>query len=64
MQAVAVTTTSDLMQVKVSTTRITLKPGDVLSLGAFGNLQTPAGASLTVVYEGLPGNPTVSVNIR
>ena len=43
---------------------ITLKPGDVLSLGAYGNLQTPAGASLTVVYEGLPGNPTVSVNIR
>lgn len=43
---------------------ITLKPGDVLSLGAYGNLPTKAGESLTVVYEGLPGNPTVSVSFR
>jgi 2-keto-4-pentenoate hydratase len=43
---------------------VTLKPGDLLSLGAFGNLPVAAGASLTVTYEGLPGNPSVSVSFR
>jgi 2-keto-4-pentenoate hydratase len=43
---------------------ITLKVGDLLSLGAFGNLPANAGATLTVTYEGLPGNPAVSVSFR
>lgn len=43
---------------------ITLKPGDLLSLGAFGNLPVAAGTTLTVTYEGLPGNPAVSVSFR
>jgi 2-keto-4-pentenoate hydratase len=40
---------------------ITLRPGDLLSLGAFGNLQPQPGRALRVVYEGLPGNPSVQV---
>lgn len=40
---------------------ITLRPGDLLSLGAFGNLQPRPGRALRVVYEGLPGNPSVQV---
>jgi 2-keto-4-pentenoate hydratase len=43
---------------------ITLKPGDLLSLGAFGNLQATAGQSIRVVYDGLPGNPVVQVRFR
>jgi 2-keto-4-pentenoate hydratase len=43
---------------------ITLKPGDLLSLGAFGNLQAQPGKTLRVVYEGLPGNPSVQVRFR
>jgi len=43
---------------------ITLKPGDLLSLGAFGNLPAQAGNGVRVVYEGLPGNPSVAVNFR
>lgn len=44
---------------------ITLKPGDLLSLGSFSKgLPTQAGASARVVYEGLPGNPSVSVRFR
>jgi 2-keto-4-pentenoate hydratase len=43
---------------------ITLHPGDLLSLGAFGSLQPQPGKSLRVVYEGLPGNPTVQVRFK
>jgi 2-keto-4-pentenoate hydratase len=43
---------------------ITLKPGDLLSLGAFGNLQVAPGQSIRVVYDGLPGNPVVQVRFR
>ena len=43
---------------------ITLQPGDLLSLGAFGAGPAEAGRVVTVTYEGLPGNPTVSVKFR
>jgi 2-keto-4-pentenoate hydratase len=43
---------------------ITLKPGDLLSLGAFGNLQVAPGQTIRVVYDGLPGNPSVLVRFR
>lgn len=44
---------------------ITLKPGDLLSLGSFSPpLPVTAGGAARVVYEGLPGNPSVSVRFR
>lgn len=44
---------------------ITLEPGDILSLGSFSKLLPPRpGATARVVYEGLPGNPSVSVRFR
>jgi 2-keto-4-pentenoate hydratase len=44
---------------------ITLQPGDLLSLGSFSRLLPPqAGQTVRVVYEGLPGNPSVSVRFR
>lgn len=43
---------------------ITLKPGDLLSLGAFGAGPVAAGTSVRVTYEGLPGNPSVSVRFK
>ncbi|HEY7657576.1 MAG TPA: fumarylacetoacetate hydrolase [Burkholderiales bacterium] len=45
--------------------RVRLKPGDVLSLGSFTPPLAPkAGTTVTVRYEGLPGNPTVSVRFN
>ena len=45
--------------------RIKLKPGDMLSLGSFTPPMAPkAGMTVTVRYEGLPGNPTVSVRFK
>jgi 2-keto-4-pentenoate hydratase len=45
--------------------RIKLKAGDVLSLGSFTAPLTPRpGLNVTVRYEGLPGNPAVSVRFR
>jgi len=45
--------------------RVKLKPGDVLSLGSFTQPLTPRpGLAVTVRYEGLPGNPAVSVRFR
>ena len=45
--------------------RIRLKPGDLLSLGSFTPPMTPkAGTTVTVRYEGLPGNPVVSVRFK
>ncbi|MBI2314202.1 MAG: hydratase [Betaproteobacteria bacterium] len=42
-----------------------LKAGDLLSLGSFSPPQPPkAGMALRVKYEGLPGNPEVSVRFR
>ena len=42
-----------------------LKPGDMLSLGAFTDSLTPyPGLAVTVRYEGLPGNPAVSVRFK
>jgi 2-keto-4-pentenoate hydratase len=44
---------------------ITLKPGDLLSLGSFSRLLPPRpGETVRAVYEGLPGNPSVSVRFR
>ena len=44
---------------------IRLKPGDRLSLGSFTPPLKPVpGMALTVRYEGLPGNPTVSVRFK
>jgi 2-keto-4-pentenoate hydratase len=44
---------------------ITLKPGDLLALGSFSRLMPPQpGNTARVVYEGLPGNPSVSVRFR
>lgn len=42
-----------------------LKPGDVLSLGSFTPPMAPRpGLTVTVRYEGLPGNPQVAVRFR
>jgi 2-keto-4-pentenoate hydratase len=44
---------------------IALKQGDLLSLGSFSRaLPAKPGMAVTVVYEGLPGNPRVSVRVR
>ena len=44
---------------------ITVKPGDLLSLGSFSRLLPPQpGRTVRAVYEGLPGNPSVSVRFR
>ena len=45
--------------------RIRLKPGDLLSLGSFTPPLPPRpGLAVTVRYEGLPGNPAVSVHFK
>jgi 2-keto-4-pentenoate hydratase len=45
--------------------KIRLKPGDMLSLGAFTEPRAPyPGLGVTVRYEGLPGNPAVSVRFK
>ncbi len=42
-----------------------LRAGDILSLGSFTAPQfTRPGTRVTVTYEGLPGNPTVSVGFK
>jgi 2-keto-4-pentenoate hydratase len=42
-----------------------LRKGDLLSLGSFTPLVPPkAGTTITVSYDGLPGNPTVSVRFK
>lgn len=42
-----------------------LRAGDLLSLGSFSPLLPPkAGTRVTVSYEGLPGNPSVSVGFK
>jgi 2-keto-4-pentenoate hydratase len=44
---------------------IKLKPGDRLSLGSFSQPMKPIpGMAITVRYEGLPGNPAVSVRFK
>lgn len=44
---------------------VTLRKGDLLSLGSFSKLMPPkAGAAVKVVYEGLPGSPSVGVRFR
>jgi 2-keto-4-pentenoate hydratase len=44
---------------------IELKKGDLLSLGSFSRLLPPKpGTGAKVVYDGLPGNPTVSVRFK
>lgn len=44
---------------------VKLKKGDVLSLGSFTAPMAPkAGTTITVRYEGLPGNPAVSVKFK
>ena len=45
--------------------RIKLKPGDMLSLGSFAPPIPPRpGLAVTVRYEGLPGDPAVSVRFK
>ena len=45
--------------------RIKLKSGDLLSLGSFTPPLAPRpGLRVTVRYEGLPGNPAVSVRFK
>ncbi len=45
--------------------RVKLKPGDLLSLGSFTPPLPPRpGLTVTVRYEGLPGNPAVTVRFR
>ena len=45
--------------------RIRLKAGDMLSLGSFtAPLRPRPGLAVTVRYEGLPGNPAVSVRFK
>jgi 2-keto-4-pentenoate hydratase len=42
-----------------------LRASDILSLGSFTAPMPPkAGTKITVTYEGLPGNPTVSVRFK
>jgi 2-keto-4-pentenoate hydratase len=42
-----------------------LKPGDLVSLGSFSKLLPPKpGMAVQARYEGLPGNPVVSVTFR
>lgn len=42
-----------------------LRAGDILSLGSFTPPNFPkAGSTITVTYEGLPGNPSVSVRFK
>lgn len=42
-----------------------LRAGDILSLGSFSAPMPPKpGMRVTVAYEGLPGNPTVSVRFK
>ena len=44
---------------------IVLKPGDLLSLGSFSRLLPPQpGQTVSAVYEGLPGNPSVTVRFK
>lgn len=44
---------------------ITLRPGDMLSLGSFTKLfPSRPGMRVKAVYEGLPGDPSVSVSFR
>lgn len=44
---------------------IVLKPGDLLSLGSFSAPMPPKpGLAVEVEYQGLPGNPRVSVSFR
>ncbi len=44
---------------------IKLRAGDLLSLGSFSPLLPPkAGTKVSVSYEGLPGNPSVSVGFK
>jgi 2-keto-4-pentenoate hydratase len=42
-----------------------LKKGDLVSVGSFSKLLPPKpGQKITVQYQGLPGNPVVSVNFK
>jgi 2-keto-4-pentenoate hydratase len=44
---------------------ISMKKGDLLSLGSFSKLLPPKpGTGAKVTYEGLPGNPSVSVRFK
>jgi 2-keto-4-pentenoate hydratase len=44
---------------------LTLKRGDLVSLGSFSKLMPPKpGLAVEVIYQGLPGNPTVAMRFR
>jgi 2-keto-4-pentenoate hydratase len=49
----------------LNASRTPLKKGDLLSLGSFSKLLPPKpGTGAKVTYEGLPGNPTVTVRFK
>jgi 2-keto-4-pentenoate hydratase len=44
---------------------LALKKGDLVSLGSFSKLMPPKpGLAVEVIYQGLPGNPTVAMRFR
>jgi 2-keto-4-pentenoate hydratase len=44
---------------------LSLKKGDLVSVGSFSKLMPPkAGQKIEVQYQGLPANPSVTVNFR
>ena len=43
---------------------VTLEPGDLISVGSMGPPAPPSPGTFTATYEGLPGDPTVSVTFE
>ena len=44
---------------------VTFKEGELVSVGSIGPLMPPhAGQTVTVTYNGLAGNPAISVSFR
>lgn len=44
---------------------LSLRKGDLVSLGSFSKLMPPRpGLAVEVVYEGLPGNPSVAMRFK
>ena len=45
---------------------VTFKPGDIVSVGSMGPLLFPdaTGGKATATYDGLPGNPSISVTFN
>jgi 2-keto-4-pentenoate hydratase len=43
---------------------VRLQPGDLVSVGSFGPLAPAKPGEVTAHYDGLPGDPTVSVTLE